>query len=127
MGQAGLFDEDARVELLDGQVTQMAPIGDRHALCVNRLNRLFQVEAGDRIVVSVRNPVVLDDRSEPQPDLALLRPPNDRYTAHPRAEDVLLVVEVADRRSSMTATTRPASTPARVSRSPGSSTSRARR
>ena len=96
MGRAGLFDEDARVELLDGEVTEMAPIGDRHALCVTRVARLFQVTGGERAVVSVQNPVVLDDRSEPQPDLALLRPPLERYSAHPRPDDVLVVVEVAD-------------------------------
>jgi Uma2 family endonuclease len=96
MGRAGLFDEDARVELLEGEVTQMAPIGDRHALCVTRLARLFQLTGGDRVVVSIQNPVVLDDRSEPQPDLALLRSPLERYTTHPRPKDVFLLVEVAD-------------------------------
>lgn len=95
MGQAGLFDEDARVELVDGEITKMSPIGDRHALCVMRLERLLGPLA-DRAVLSVQNPVVLDDRSEPQPDVTLLRPPLERYSSHPRPEDVLLLIEVAD-------------------------------
>lgn len=97
MGAAGLFDEDARVELLDGEVMEMSPIGVSHAMCVKRLIRLFGRELGDAAVVSAQDPVVLDDRSEPLPDLALLRPPLERYAAgHPSPADVLLVVEVAD-------------------------------
>lgn len=97
MGRAGLFDEDARVELLDGQIVEMAPIGSRHAACVTRLNHLLVRLAGDRAGVSVQNPVQLDLRSEPVPDLALLRPPLARYAeGHPGPDDVLLVVEVAD-------------------------------
>lgn len=96
MGRAGLFDEDARVELIDGEIVDMTPIGARHQLCVKRLNRLFGQLAGDDAVVSVQDPVRLGEHSEPQPDLALLRPPLERYTAVPTASDVLLVVEVAD-------------------------------
>ena len=91
-----LFDEDKRVELVEGDVLEMAPIGDRHALCVTRLNRLFSTSVGDRALVSVQNPMVLGQHSELQPDVALLIPPLERYTSHPTAADVYLVIEVAD-------------------------------
>ena len=97
MGDASLFADDARVELLDGEITERAPIGDQHALCVMRLERMFGRLADDAgFALSTQNPVVLDDRSEPQPDVALLRPPLERYSAHPRPKDVLLLIEVAD-------------------------------
>ncbi|MHB1535506.1 MAG: Uma2 family endonuclease [Acidimicrobiales bacterium] len=95
MGQAGLFDKDTRVELVEGEILEMAPIGDRHAVCVMRLVRLFG-QHSERAVLSVQSPLVLAERSEPQPDISLLRPPLERYSGHPRAEDVLLVVEVSD-------------------------------
>jgi Uma2 family endonuclease len=75
----------------------MAPIGSRHAACVKRLNNLFSRQVGDRAVVGVQDPVRLDEYSEPQPDLTLLRPRPDYYAGgHPGPEDVLLVVEVAE-------------------------------
>jgi Uma2 family endonuclease len=96
MGQAGIFKDDDRVELLNGEVTQMTPIGSLHAACVNRLNLLF-APLGGRALVAVQNPVTLGSHSEPQPDLALLRPRADFYAhAHPTAADLFLVVEVAD-------------------------------
>ncbi len=96
MDRVGLLDEDARVELIDGEIVDMAPIGDRHMLCVTRLDDLLGQAAGSRAVVSVQNPIRLDDHSEPQPDIALLRPPLDRYTSLPGPSDVLAVIEVAD-------------------------------
>lgn len=92
-----VFPEDTRVELLQGEIIQMAPIGSRHAACVNRLTRLFSIEGRDRVIVAVQNPVILSDWSEPQPDLALLSPRADYYASgHARPSDILLVVEVAD-------------------------------
>lgn len=97
MGQAGVFHEDDRVELIDGQVVEMSPIGPRHAACVDRLNRRLSERVGDRAIVRVQNPIVLGRHAAPQPDVALLRPPFERYAeAHPEAPDILLVVEVAD-------------------------------
>jgi Uma2 family endonuclease len=97
MAEAGILSEDDRVELLEGEIVAMSPIGSRHAGLVNRLNRLFSQRAGDQVVVSVQNPVRLGGYSEPQPDLALLRPRADFYTSsHPGPEDVLLAVEVAE-------------------------------
>lgn len=97
MADAGILGEDDRVELLEGEIVEMAPIGSRHAGCVNDLNRLLVQGVGERAVVAVQNPVRLSRRSEPQPDVAVLRPREDRYRrAHPAPGDVLLLVEVAD-------------------------------
>ncbi len=92
-----VFSEDDRVELIEGEIVEMSPIGSRHAACVKRLNKIFNRHFNQTAVVSVQDPIVLDDFSEPQPDVALLRPREDFYEQeHPTASDVLLVVEVAD-------------------------------
>ncbi len=97
MADGGVFGEDDRVELLEGEVVEMAPIGSRHAGCVNRLTMFYAGRLAGRVIVAVQNPVRLSEHSEPQPDLALLRPRPDAYACgHPGPEDVLLVVEVAD-------------------------------
>ena len=97
MARAGILREDDRVELLDGEILEMTPISSRHAACVNRLTQLFSDQVKKRVIVSVQNPLRLGERSEPQPDLALLRARADFYArTHPGPEDVLLVVEVAE-------------------------------
>jgi Uma2 family endonuclease len=97
MAEAGVLAPDARVELLEGEVVEMAPIGTRHAAAVKRLNQLLSAAAGTAAVVAVQDPLHLDAQSEPQPDLMLLRPRADFYaSAHPGPADVLLLVEVAD-------------------------------
>ena len=96
MAQTGILDEDARVELLDGQIVEMSPIGPRHAGCVRLLIRLLS-RAADRVMIDVQNPVVLGTYAAPQPDLAILRLRADDYAhAHPGPDDILLVIEVAD-------------------------------
>src|SRR5256885_6898790 len=97
MAEVGIFHPDERVELIEGEIVQMSPIGPRHAGCVINANRLFVTQLGDRAVVSPQNPVVIQPQSEPQPDLLLLRPRAVSYSReHPTPEDVLLAVEVAD-------------------------------
>jgi Uma2 family endonuclease len=97
MGEAGIFHEDDRVELIDGQIVEMSPIGPRHAGCVNRLTDLFSTLAGSVVTLSVQNPVLLGERAEPQPDFVVLRRRADGYAArHPLPADVLLLIEVAD-------------------------------
>jgi Uma2 family endonuclease len=97
MAEAGIFHPDERVELIEGEIVQMSPIGPRHAGCVINANRLFMTRLGDRVVVSPQNPVIIRPRSEPQPDLLLLRPRALSYSReHPTPADVLLAVEVAD-------------------------------
>ena len=97
MAEAGILGEDDRVELIDGQVVAMTPIGPDHGSCVNRLNALFAPLAGRQATVSVQNPVLLGEHQEPQPDITLLRYRADGYRArHPEASEVLLVIEVGD-------------------------------
>jgi len=96
LAELGVLREDDRVELIDGQVVEMSPIGDRHASCVRRLNRRLSRDLRDVALVDVQNPVVLDEYDAPQPDLAVLKPRADGYTKHPRAADTLLVIEVSD-------------------------------
>lgn len=97
MALSGILFEDDRVELIEGEIIKMTPIGTRHIACVNRLNKFFSDHIESLVIVSVQNPIRLDEHSEPQPDLALLRYRPDFYAqAHPEPEDVLLVVEVAE-------------------------------
>ena len=96
LGEAGILEEDDRVELLDGEIILMAPIGKHHANSVRRLlNRLVKL-LGDLCLVDCQNAVILDDFSEPQPDILLLRLEVENTGELPRPEDILLVVEVAD-------------------------------
>lgn len=97
LAQAGILSEDDRVELIEGEIIEMVPIGSRHAACVNRLSQFFFNEVGEQAVVSVQNPIHLSEHSAPQPDLALLESRPDYYAdKHPGPEDVLLLVEVAE-------------------------------
>ena len=97
MGAAGILNEDERVELIQGELVQMAAIGSPHASCVMRLTAWFTVRVAGRALVSVQNPIRLPPRSEPEPDLVILRHQSDFYaTAHPGPEDVLLLIEVSD-------------------------------
>jgi Uma2 family endonuclease len=96
MAETGVLARDARVELIEGVIVDMAPIGSRHAAVVKKLNALLTHAVGARAIVSVQDPIRLGDRSEPQPDLALLRPRDDFYAdAAPTAADTLLVIEVS--------------------------------
>jgi Uma2 family endonuclease len=95
MAKHGLLDETDRVELIEGEMIDMAPIGSKHAFIVNRMSQAFSSSVGGQCLVSTQNPVRLGDRSEPQPDIALLRSGN-YMEALPTSADVLLVVEVSD-------------------------------
>jgi len=97
MGEVGILSEDDRVELIEGEIVEMAAIGRRHMAVVNRLNAIFTRRAGDDAIISVQNPIHIDDRFEPQPDIAILRYRSDFYEdSRPMPVDVLLLVEVAD-------------------------------
>lgn len=97
MGEVGILGGADRVELIDGQIIDMSPIGALHAAIVARLASYFSQRLGGVVVVWCQNPVRLDDASEPEPDIAILRPRADFYmTAHPGPTDVLQVIEVAD-------------------------------
>src|SRR5256885_12139959 len=97
MGEAGIFHPDDRLEILEGGVYEMSPIGSLHAACVDFLITALGELAQRRFIVRGQNPIRLDDFSEPQPDIALLRQRDDFYRhAHPTPADVLLIIEVAD-------------------------------
>jgi Uma2 family endonuclease len=97
MGEAGILAAGDRVELIEGELIDMAPIGSQHSGAVTGLNRAAIRAAGDRAVVTVQAPLRLSETSEPQPDLLLLKPRADLYRSeHPTAAEVLLLVEVAD-------------------------------
>ncbi|PSQ96353.1 MAG: Uma2 family endonuclease [Bacteroidetes bacterium SW_9_63_38] len=97
MGEAGVFGDDDRVELLDGHIYVMSPIGSEHAACIDRLTRLFVPRAAENAIVRVQNPIRLETDSEPEPDLALVTPGDGAYVSqHPGPADTLLVIEVAD-------------------------------
>jgi Uma2 family endonuclease len=96
MGQAQVFGHQARLELMDGEIVEMPPIGSAHAAVVCTLDTLLR-EVAPGAMVRVQSPLALGERSAPQPDVMLLRPRADRYyNSHPKAADALLVVEVAD-------------------------------
>lgn len=97
MAEAGILHEDDRLELMDGDIIEMAAAGSRHVACVNDLTRWSVTHVGNRAIVSVQNPVRLSSGREPEPDVVLLRPRPDRYRGSlPTAADVLLLIEVAD-------------------------------
>ena len=96
MGTTGILAPGEGVELVDGQVVQMAPIGNRHAACVGRLTRILAPFAAD-LIVWIQNPVRLDGYTELVPDVAVLRARADFYEdTPPGPEDVLLLIEVAE-------------------------------
>lgn len=97
MVRAGILTDDDRVELIEGEIIEMSPIGEKHAACVNRLNEMLILKLSGRAIVAVQNPVRIGDESVPQPDVAVVKRRDDFYARnHPRPTDVLLVIEVAD-------------------------------
>jgi Uma2 family endonuclease len=97
MGEVGILGEDGRVELLEGEIYDMNPIGSVHAATLTAITNLLYARAAGLTEIRVQNPVHLDDQNAPQPDIALVRASPDHYlNAHPRPEDVLLLIEVAD-------------------------------
>jgi Uma2 family endonuclease len=98
MGEAGILQEDDRVELITGELIEMAPIGSLHAGIGGLLMEWLGYPTAGLAIAWAQNPIHLNNYSEPQPDFALLRFRQDRYkTALPTAQDVLLVVEIADK------------------------------
>jgi Uma2 family endonuclease len=98
MAEAGILGEDDRVELIEGEIVQITPIGSYHAGCVMRLhNQFLSLECHNKAFISMQNPIHLNNLSEPQPDIMLLILREDFYDkAHPTPQDVFLIVEVAD-------------------------------
>lgn len=97
LGESGILSEDERVELIEGEIVEMSPIGSLHAGCVKRIVGFFRRHLGEDVVLSVQDPLRLEENLEPQPDVMLLRPRDDYYArSHPSSSEVLLLIEVAD-------------------------------
>jgi len=97
MGQAGILSEDDRVELIDGEIIEMPPIGSPHSAVTSRLAALLARAVQHRAIFRIQDPIRLGVYSQPQPDVVLVKPRDDYYaSAHPGPEDVLLVAEVSD-------------------------------
>ena len=97
LGEANIFPPESRLELINGEILEMAPIGFNHAGHLKRINKLFTKLVPDNIILSVQDPLQLGELSEPEPDFMLLKPNDDFYSSrHPNANDALLLIEVAD-------------------------------
>ena len=97
MRESGILTENDRVELIDGEIRNMSPIGPHHAAIVTKIVKFLTNQLNDTAIVSPQNPVQLNDYTEPQPDIAVLHYRDDYYSqAHPTADDILLLIEVAD-------------------------------
>ncbi len=98
MGTSGIIPEDARTELIEGEIIQMTPKGTRHAACVNCLmDHLFPLQANKEAIVKVQDPILLDRMSEPEPDLVVAKYREDYYDIHhPQPDDIFFIVEVGD-------------------------------
>jgi len=97
MAEAGIIAEDDRVELIEGEIIEMSPIGLKHMSCVDRANDLFTSAFKGRALISVQHPLRLNNYNEPQPDIVVLKPRADYYASKPHTpEDTFLVIEVSD-------------------------------
>ena len=97
MAEIGILTEDSRVELIEGEIIDMVPIGSKHASMVTKLTRILTKMVGDSAIISPQNPLHLPNDSEPEPDIMILRPRVDDYgDSHPEPDDVLLLIEVSD-------------------------------
>jgi Uma2 family endonuclease len=97
MGEAGILKPDARVELIEGEIIDMAPIGSRHAYVIAALTKRLMSAVGIHAEIRCQLPVRLDNHSEPEPDLAVVKPRGRHYeSAHPTPSDVLLLIEISD-------------------------------
>ncbi len=97
MAASGILTPTDRVELIEGEIVQMSPVGPRHAICVDRLNKCFSRNLPPEVVVRVQSPIHLNKNTEPQPDLTIfLEKPGSFLAGHPRPNEVLASVEVSD-------------------------------
>ena len=120
LARAGVLTEDERVELIEGEIIEMVPIGSRHAACVKRLNNHLRQKIKQEIIISVQDLILLSEHSAPQPDLALLEPRPDYYAEeHPGPGNVLLLVEVAESSQEYDRKRKSPFTPKRKFRRPG--------
>jgi len=96
MVEAGILPERG-VELINGEIIEMSPTGSRHVKTVNKLNRLLGKLLGDEVIISIQNPIIAGDLSQPEPDIALLKYREDFYEKElPKGKDTLLIIEVSE-------------------------------
>ena len=92
-----ILHEDDRVELIEGRIIDMTPIGSKHAACVSRLNEILSEKLQKRAIINIQNPICLTAYTEPKPDIAITKRRPDFYAEQlPQPEDVLLIIEVSD-------------------------------
>ena len=97
MTEAGILPEESGHEIIDGYIIDKMSIGSKHAGTVKKINRILSVIMGNGAIISVQDPIYVDDFNEPEPDIALLKPRKDFYAeSHPKPADVLLLIEVSD-------------------------------
>ena len=97
MIEAGILTEQDRVELIEGEIVEMSPVGFRHAAMVKRLIKVLSPHIDDNVILGVQDPIHLPNNSEPEPDVVLVRARDDFYDqGHPEPEDILLVIEVSE-------------------------------
>ncbi|HWQ35381.1 MAG TPA: Uma2 family endonuclease [Blastocatellia bacterium] len=97
LADTGVLGEDERIELIEGRIVQMAPKNVSHAIATKRANRCLASLLGDRLIIGVQDPILLNDYSEPEPDIVLVAPPDEHYLVHhPKPKDIFLVLEIAE-------------------------------
>lgn len=97
MVEVGILPEESGWELIDGEVIHRMTIGSKHAGTIIRLGKLFERKIGDKTLVSIQNPIHIDDYNEPEPDIAILKPREDFYAeSHPLPDNILLLIEISD-------------------------------
>ena len=97
MIESGILTKGDRVELIEGEIIEMSPVGRKHAACVDRLNELLVLKLATKAIIRVQNPILLSNNSQPQPDLAILRRRDDFYrNEHPQVQDIFALIEVSD-------------------------------
>ena len=97
LAESNILSEDDRVELIEGRIVDMTPIGSKHAACVSRLNEIFSEKLQKRAIINIQNPICLTEYSEPEPDIAIIKRRPDFYAEQlPQPADILLIIEVSD-------------------------------
>lgn len=97
MIEAGIYTENDRIELLNGEIIEIMPKGAKHSVLNDLVLDLFKEKLGKQVYARAQNPIILGDFSEPEPDIVLAKPPHEKYLQnHPKSSDILLVVEISD-------------------------------
>lgn len=95
MADAGILKPTDRVELINGEIIKMSPIGSKHAAVVDKINKYLNRMLDDQAIIRVQNPIITDEYGEPEPDISVLKPREDFYAeAHPTATDIFAIIEV---------------------------------